>query len=39
LAYLHHAAMRLAGAAGLAAELWQAKIRHYRPSIEQIVAD
>jgi transposase, IS5 family len=31
LAYLHQAAMQLAGAAGLAVELWQAKVRHYRP--------
>ena len=38
LAYLHHAALRLAGAAGLAVELWQAKVRHYRPLIEQIIA-
>jgi IS5 family transposase len=37
LAYLHHAAMQLAGAAGLAVELWQAKVRHYRPLIEQII--
>jgi transposase, IS5 family len=38
LAYLHQAAMQLAGAAGLAVELWQAKVRHYRPLIEQIIA-
>jgi IS5 family transposase len=38
LAYLHHAAMQLAGAAGLAIALWQAKVRHYRPLIEQIIA-
>jgi transposase, IS5 family len=38
LAYLHHAAMRLAGAAGLAVELWRAKVRHYRPLIEQVIA-
>ncbi len=38
LAYLHHAALRLVGAAGLAVELWQAKVRHYRPLIEQIIA-
>jgi transposase, IS5 family len=38
LAYLHHAAMQLAGAAGLAVELWQAKVRHYQPLIERIIA-
>jgi IS5 family transposase len=38
LAYLHYAAIRLAGAAGLAVALWQAKVRHYRPLIEQIIA-
>jgi IS5 family transposase len=38
LAYLHQAAMQLAGAAGLAVALWQAKVRHYRPLIEQIIA-
>jgi transposase, IS5 family len=38
LAYLHQAVMQLAGAAGLAVELWQAKVRHYRPLIEQIIA-
>jgi IS5 family transposase len=38
LAYLHQAAMQLVKAAGLAVELWQAKVRHYRPLIEQIIA-
>jgi transposase, IS5 family len=38
LASLHHAALQLAGAAGLAVALWQAKVRHYRPLIEQIIA-
>jgi len=38
LAYLHQAAMQLARAAGLAVALWQAKVRHYRPLIEQIIA-
>jgi IS5 family transposase len=38
LAYLRQAAIQLAGAAGLAVGLWQAKVRHYRPLIEQIIA-
>jgi IS5 family transposase len=38
LAYLHQAASQLARPAGLAAELWQAKVHHYRPLIEQIIA-
>jgi transposase, IS5 family len=38
LAYLHQAAMQLARAAGLAVALWRAKVRHYRPLIEQIIA-
>jgi IS5 family transposase len=38
LAYLHQAAMQLAGAAGLAVELSQAQVRHYRPLIEQMIA-
>ena len=38
LAYLHQAAVRLAGATGLAVELWQAKVRHYQPLIERIIA-
>ena len=37
-AYLHQAAMQLARAAGLAVALWQAKVRHYQPLIEQIIA-
>jgi IS5 family transposase len=38
LGYLHQVALQLAGAAGSAVELWQAKLRHYRPLIEQIIA-
>jgi transposase, IS5 family len=38
LAYLHRATTRLATATDLAASLWQAKVRHYRPLIEQIIA-
>ena len=38
LASLHWATTRLATAADLAASLWQAKVRHYRPLIEQIIA-
>ena len=38
LAYLHQAALRLATASDLAVMLWQAKVRHYRPLIEQIIA-
>ena len=38
LAYLHHAALRLTRAAGWAVALWQAKVSHYRPLIEQIIA-
>jgi transposase, IS5 family len=38
LADLRHAAMQLARAAGLAVALWQAKVHHYRPLIEQIIA-
>ena len=38
LAYLRQAAVQLAGAAGLAVELWQAKVRHYQPLIERIIA-
>jgi IS5 family transposase len=34
LAYLHQAALQLA----TASDLWQAKVRHYRPLIEQIIA-
>jgi IS5 family transposase len=37
LAYLHWATTRLATATDLAASLWQAKVRHYRPLIEQII--
>lgn len=38
LAYLHQAALQLATASDLAVALWQAKVRHYRPLIEQIIA-
>jgi IS5 family transposase len=38
LAYLHQAAAQLATATGLAVERWQAKLRHYQPLIEQIIA-
>jgi transposase, IS5 family len=38
LAYLHQAAMQLATATAWAVALWQAKVRHYRPLIEQIIA-
>jgi IS5 family transposase len=38
LAYLEQAAMQLSKAADLAVELWQAKLRHYRPLIERIIA-
>jgi transposase, IS5 family len=38
LAYVYHAALLLAGASGLAVALWQAKVCHYRPLIEQIIA-
>jgi transposase, IS5 family len=38
LAYLHHAAMQLAGASAGAVALWQAKVIHYRPLIERIIA-
>ena len=38
LAYLQQAAMQLARLAGLAVALWRAKVRHYRPLIEQIIA-
>jgi IS5 family transposase len=37
LAYLHQAALQLATARDLAIALWQAKVRHYRPLIEQII--
>jgi hypothetical protein len=36
LAYLHQAAMQLAGASAGAVALWQAKVDHYRPLIERI---
>jgi len=38
LAYLQQAAMQLAKATNLAVELWQARLSHYRPLIEQIIA-
>jgi IS5 family transposase len=38
LAYLHRATTRLATATDLAASLWQAKVEHYRPLIERIIA-
>ena len=38
LAYLHWATTRLATATDLAASLWRAKVRHYRPLIERIIA-
>ena len=38
LANLHQAALQLATASDLAVALWQAKVRHYRPLIEQIIA-
>jgi transposase, IS5 family len=38
LAYLHQAAMQLVRAADLAVALWQAKVRHYRPLVERIIA-
>jgi IS5 family transposase len=38
LAYLQHAAAQLASATEGAAALWQAKVDHYRPLIERIIA-
>ena len=38
LAYLHQAAAQLVTPANLAVELWQAKVRHYEPLIERIIA-
>jgi IS5 family transposase len=38
LAYLQHAAAQLATASAGAAALWQAKVNHYRPLIERIIA-
>jgi transposase, IS5 family len=38
LAYLHQAAAQLATTADWAVALWQAKVDHYRPLIEQIIA-
>ena len=38
LAYLHQAAAQLAATADWAVELWQAKVRHYQPLIERIIA-
>jgi transposase, IS5 family len=37
LAYLHQAALQLAGAIDQAVALWQAKVRHYQPLIERII--
>jgi hypothetical protein len=38
LSYLQQASEQLPLAAGPAGELWQAQVRHYRPLIEQIIA-
>jgi transposase, IS5 family len=38
LAYLHQAAAQLATTADWAVALWQAKVDHYRPLIERIIA-
>jgi IS5 family transposase len=38
LSYLEQAAAQLPLAAGLAVELWQAQVRHYKPLIERIIA-
>ena len=38
LAHLHQAAAQLVTPANLAVELWQAKVRHYEPLIERIIA-
>ncbi len=38
LAYVHQAAAPLATMTGLAVALWQAKVRHYEPLIERIIA-
>jgi IS5 family transposase len=38
LAYLQRATMRLTTATDLAAALWQAKVDHYQPLIERIIA-
>ena len=38
LAYLHQAAAQLAPIANLAVGIWQAKVRHYQPLIEQVIA-
>jgi IS5 family transposase len=38
LGYLEQAAQQLPPAAGPAGELWQAMVRHYKPLIEQIIA-
>lgn len=38
LAYLQRATTRLATATDLAVALWQAKVEHYRPLIERIIA-
>ena len=38
LGYVEQAAAQLPLAAGPAGELWQAMVRHYRPLIEQIIA-
>ena len=38
MAHLHQAAAQLVKTADLAVELWQAKVRHYQPLIERIIA-
>ena len=38
LAYLRGAAARLAGTSSPAVALWQAKVRHYQPLIERVIA-
>ena len=38
LTYLHQAAAQLTTTNDLAVEFWQAKVRHYQPLIEQIIA-
>ena len=38
MAYLHQAAAQLAPIANLAVGIWQAKVRHYQPLIEQVIA-
>jgi transposase, IS5 family len=38
LAYLRDAAARLSGSANPAAALWRAKVRHYEPLVERVIA-